>query len=390
MIAPEELRKKLAGNYRKYLRDSITNDILFPFRPRVNLKLDYTNFSEASKQIRKLEDQSKEKRGYGYIIEYRTVGTKRHGSQTTPESLIFPTPEDLFSYIGKKKEAEEFFLAVDSTCKAFDLPDQWIRRNTALILQYLSVWPEIITAVRRLKTIDADTNLNSLNSRSLPITLDTKFIERNRTPIQRLLEGINANSLDLSSPILSSNLLAWIRFYKSPYSFYNADLGIFPVEKLAKMDIPAERIVVIENKASFLLPLPIGITPFSNIGKDETTLLIWGQGNACLGLKDVSWLQEKELFYWGDMDLDGLAILGRFRKLFPRVESMGMSLETYTRYSCFAVPGNIPPRGSWFDYLTAEEQELEKYLRQNPEKSRLEQERLSHEEAQDAANPTNR
>ena len=376
MISPGELRIKLAGNYRKFLKNIITGNSMFPYRPRVNLELDNSNHAEAVRQIHSLEKESKSNRGFGYIIQYRTIHTRKYGEQTSPESLIFETPEDFFRFIGKESEATAFLQAVEATRNTLPIPDRWMRDNCQIILRYLNAWSDIITTVKQLQVLQIDPDLSQLNRRSLPITLNTKFIEQNKSPIQKILEEIGGDAIDLDSPVYSSEFLVWIRFHESPHSFYNANLGIFPIEEFTEMDFPAGRILIIENKASFIHPIPGKIISILDKEPAQSTLLIWGQGNACQRLKDVNWLQKRTVYYWGDMDLHGLAILGRFRKSFSHTRSVAMNLNTYRLHTQFAVPGKSLDRGSWYDYLNRDEKELVEYLIEHPEKSRVEQERV--------------
>ncbi|ORC34022.1 hypothetical protein B4O97_14130 [Marispirochaeta aestuarii] len=376
MISPEELRSRLLTRYPEFLKLVVTGESVFPYRPRVNLKIDFSQYNEAVRQIRKLETQAKEQKGFGYVIEFKTVRTRKFGTQTIPKAILFETPEDLFRFIGKKAEVAALFEAIDLTRKTIAVPDPWLCRNIPMILRYLDRWPDILRTAHQLSELHTNTDLRGLNRRTLPISLDTKFIERNRTPIQKILEEMGRESLDLDSPIYSSDFFVWTRFYEAAYSFYNADMGIFPVEEFSTMELPAERILVIENKACFIRPLPPLITSILKRESQETTLLIWGQGNACQRLKEVPWLMRKNLYYWGDMDLHGLAILGRFRSIFPHTLSAGMDLATYKHYTKFAVPGGSLDRGSWYDYLNLDEKELADYLIEHPEISRIEQERV--------------
>lgn len=376
MITPEALKQKLLKKYPVFLKEQIRGESSFPYRPRVDLALDYTRQKEALLQLRKLEEQAKPQRGYGYTLEYRTVKTRRFGTQTRPHALIFETPEDFFTFIDKQDEANRFFSCVDQSRSAFSVSDHWLSSHYSLILRYLDVWPDIIQTTGQLMELDTDADLTHLHSRLLPVSLDTKFIERNKSPIQKLLQELQITTFNLDDPIYSGEMLFWLRFYQSSHSFYHARIGIFPVEELQEMVLPVDRVLIIENKACFIQDIPRYIESLASPGGLAHTLLLWGQGNACLGLKNVSWLGDKELYYWGDMDLHGLAILGRFRKHFPGTRSLAMDMAAYEEYADFAVPGLDPGLGSWYDYLTVPEKELADCLRRNPERSRVEQERI--------------
>ena len=59
-------------------------------------------------------------------------------------------------------------------------------------------------------------------------------------------------------------------------------------------------------------------------------------------LKEISWLKNKKIIYWGDIDTHGFAILSRLRAHFPHIESNLMDEETLLKYehlwSCESQP----------------------------------------------------
>ncbi len=48
--------------------------------------------------------------------------------------------------------------------------------------------------------------------------------------------------------------------------------------------------------------------------------------------RQVSWLDSCALWYWGDIDIEGLTILSRLRSLFPQTRSLLMDGETLSRW----------------------------------------------------------
>ena len=63
---------------------------------------------------------------------------------------------------------------------------------------------------------------------------------------------------------------------------------------------------IVENEINFLA--------FPRV---EDSLLIFGSGYGVGRLKALKWLHECELYYWGDIDVHGLAILDSVRGNFP-------------------------------------------------------------------------
>jgi hypothetical protein len=125
----------------------------------------------------------------------------------------------------------------------------------------------------------------------------------------------------------------------------------------------ARRVFVIENKTN-LLTLPMR----------RDAIAIGGLGNAVSELAQLSWLRTREIWYWGDIDVEGLMILARFRLLFPQVRSIFMDLETLERWRDELAVSGSGARAPQMFGLTAQEQAAFELCR--TENVRIEQERL--------------
>jgi hypothetical protein len=56
--------------------------------------------------------------------------------------------------------------------------------------------------------------------------------------------------------------------------------------------------------------------------------VIFGRGYAVPTLESLAWLADIRLFYWGDIDTHGFAILDRLRRRFPHATPMLMDRAT--------------------------------------------------------------
>ncbi len=107
--------------------------------------------------------------------------------------------------------------------------------------------------------------------------------------------------------------------------------------------------------------------------------MIFGLGYGIQSLKETNCLREKEIFYWGDIDTHGFAILSQIRGHLPHVRSVLMDRETLLAHE--ALWGAETP-GKRFTgtlaHLTQQELELFDDLKQNRlgPHLRLEQERI--------------
>jgi hypothetical protein len=142
--------------------------------------------------------------------------------------------------------------------------------------------------------------------------------------------------------------------------------------ELVEVPLPAGRILVVENDRCLHLlpPMP-----------DTIAVLGAGLNLAWLG---ASWLREKDIGYWGDLDTWGLQMLAHARRLQPEIEAILMNHAVFNAHGPgLAVSENIPALPDPPDGLTQEEQTLYCYLRSLP-KGRLEQEFLPAAEVANA------
>ena len=86
--------------------------------------------------------------------------------------------------------------------------------------------------------------------------------------------------------------------------------------------------MICENKVN-LLTLP----------QLDRTVALGGLGNGIHRLFDISWLAINELFYWGDIDIEGLTILARIRHRFPQTKSVMMGIQTLEKYANLITQG---------------------------------------------------
>ena len=136
------------------------------------------------------------------------------------------------------------------------------------------------------------------------------------------------------------------------------------------MKLPVKRVFVVENKTNLLT---IALT----LPELEKTIVIFGSGYKVQNLKNTSWFNHVDLFYWGDLDIQGFEILSQFRSYFPQVKSILMDKLTFDRY--FEKDEGTPSKISILLSLTAEEQQLYELLKAN--NWRLEQEKIPFEYA---------
>jgi hypothetical protein len=90
----------------------------------------------------------------------------------------------------------------------------------------------------------------------------------------------------------------------------------------AQLDPAASRVFITENEINFLAFPPI-----------QDSMVIFGAGYGFDMLAAAAWLHERTIYYWGDIDTHGFAILNQLRTMFPHVRSVMMDRTTLLAHS---------------------------------------------------------
>ena len=362
MIGPDEVKAKALRRFRDVCRQWISGESPYPLSLRVSLSPGGLNESDLFAGWKKLYDDSKDVIGFGYLVEFEEKRTRNRGVQSIARRIVIPGREDHLKLISRKKVFDDF--RKDITAIRSLLPDggiQWCDKNISLILRNRSRWGEITEYVSYLK----DNPELDYSPREVPVA-DSKFYEHHRPAVKSLAS--EAIGKDFSEWELNSLWRPTLRFLDPSLKVYGFSKISVELEELSGFIPPStnrvKQVVILENRASF-----------DSIPEISGTLAIWGEGNAVQALRDIDWLKSIPLFYWGDMDLDGLAILSRFRRSFSHVKSLAMGLEDFLVFERFAVDtaSQTIPDGA---FLTEEENKLREVLESRSSANRLEQERI--------------
>jgi hypothetical protein len=107
----------------------------------------------------------------------------------------------------------------------------------------------------------------------------------------------------------------------------------------------------------------------------DKSIVIFGSGYGIENLKNIQWLHNVELFYWGDLDVQGFEILSQFRDYISHTKSILMDEITFEKY--FEKDKGTPTKITTTLNLTEDEQQLYDLLKSN--NWRLEQEKIPQE-----------
>ena len=367
MITPIEIKKKADNKYYAYLQSIVEGE---SFRPIViaGSKKPNEDTVKFEKELAELINHSKEKKGYGYTIEYQTIKTKQHGLQDIPISISFQSEYDYLKFINKEKETERFRKDVDRIISSFPELKDWIYRYPFKVIE--NNWDCLLKVCEYFKSNPKP----DLYIRELPIQVHTKFVEKHKGIIKELLdiiiaEHINTNekqfearfNLKYDEPIVRFRILDGSISQK----YYSGidDLSI-PISQFQCLTLPVQTVYIVENKINMLIfPLK------------KDSIVVWGHGFGVDVMRNVEWLKTKMIYYWGDLDAQGFQILSEIRTHFSQVKSFLMDRDTFEKYyeGDKGTETNVEKELC----LTQEEKDMFKYLKEN--NLRLEQEKIPFE-----------
>lgn len=366
MITSAEIKKKALRKYTDYLRNAAAGITFQQIEIPCNKKASDT-IAEYQREFYDIRSLSKEVKGYGYTIEWKTIKNKMLGTQDFPSKIMFETADDFERFLQKVKEVADFRKNVALINGKFSKLQHWIEKYPQKVIDNSEDWNNI------LKVLDyfSKNPLPKLYIRELPIEVHTKFVEQHKAVISELLdivieEYVDKNEKDFEKryglrydePMVRMRLLD--ETLATSY-FSGLDDITIPVSLFLKLKMPISMAYIVENKVNFLTFPPVA-----------KSIVIWGKGYGVASIKDSELLKSTELIYWGDLDAQGFEILSQFRSYFARVKSLLMDKATFDKY--FENDLGTPSRINAKLNLTTEEEELYSYIKTN--NYRLEQEKI--------------
>lgn len=304
------------------------------------------------------------------------------GSNAVPDEVWLDTLDDTLVLIGKQKEAKKFVTLLQLTRDEY--PDlwplllSWLEKRPLNALTLADAWPRLLNVVAWLqRNPRPDIYVRQVD---LP-GVDSKFIEAHRGVLSELFDlALPVTAIDASATGLSQFCRRY-GFKDKPlrirFRLLDPAVALLPGEceqdigvtqaAFEHLDIPVHRVFITENEVNFL-----AFPPWPN------SLVIFGAGYGFEVLAGAQWLHQREVYYWGDIDTHGFAILDQLRAQLPHVKSLLMDQATLLAHAT-QWGGEPQPTLRDLPRLTSQEAALFDELRDNRLRAgvRLEQERIS-------------
>ena len=312
-----------------------------------------------------------------YRVEMRALRHRVLGANEVPGAVWVDTLDDALDVLGKRREAGRFAALVERTRERQPRLLEWVARKPLKVLELADVWDQLLDVVDWVKRHPRP----GIYLRQVDIAgVHSKFIEAHRgVLIQWLDHVLSPEVVDATASGVSGFVRRYgfrdkprrirLRVLDPAQALFpgsgNADITLDSAS-FAHLDPTASRVFITENEINYLA--------FPQV---QDSLLIFGAGYGFEALGQAAWLTRCQVFYWGDIDTHGFAILDQLRTCLPHTCSLLMDRATLL---AFKAQWGVEDKQMLRDLprLNAEECALYDDLRDNRLSSnlRLEQERI--------------
>jgi len=312
-------------------------------------------------------------------VEWRQTPHRLFGQNAFPATAIFAHVEELARFLGVREEWDRFQSLLGTTRSRLPVLLPWLARRPISALSLHAEWEPLLGVVEWLRTHPRP----GIYLRQIPVSgVHTKFVEVHRKVLTEWLDlALPPAGIDLSArgaPGFNRRYGFRDKPERVRLRFLDPEKAVLPgrvgldltldSDSFARLAPGVRRVFITENEINFLAfpPLP-------------DSLIVFGSGYGWSTLADATWLNQCRIFYWGDIDTHGFAILDQLRIPLPHVASFLMDRTTLDTFR--DLWGDEPqPLRRDLPRLTPEEQTLYEDLRHNriAPNLRLEQERIAY------------
>lgn len=265
-------------------------------------------------------------------LEMRELKHRVLGQNAIPTEVWIDTIGDALAWIDKRREASRLAALIEQTRERQPALLNWLARRPLRALELSLDWSRLLEIVGWLQTHPQ----SGVYLRQVDIPgVHSKFIEAHR--------GALTEWLDLTLPCEAiDSSVTGVNQFVVRYGFRDRPLRIrfrildpkhallptggehditLDAESFARLDTKISRIFITENEVNFLA-----------FPKVADSLVVFGAGYGFEVLAQAAWLSHCRVFYWGDIDTHGFAILDQLRAHFKHVESFLMDRTTLLKF----------------------------------------------------------
>jgi hypothetical protein len=265
-------------------------------------------------------------------IEWRSLQHRVLGSQQLPATIWVDQLEPAVRWLKQTEATEQLRTLLAHTEASLPALRDWVLQHPLQAISFAAVWPQLL-AVVAWRQAHASPGIY-LRQVDIP-GVHSKFIERHQAVLTQLFTQvgivplpnttqfaarfgflerptrIRLRALDPEIQIIANTTFVDLKLDQA--SFARLDFRQFGA--------PLRRVFITENEINYL-----SFPPLAN------AIVIFGAGYGWEALASAVWLHQCEIYYWGDIDTHGFAILAQLRQYFPQVHSILMDQATLLQH----------------------------------------------------------
>ena len=374
---PRELKAQLARRWDRglLLRSLLTDEVTFPLR----LSVKAPTAAELTDSFEAVREWAAALTAMPHVrIEWREVRHRVHGLQRLHGQVWIDNLNDALTMLGKRRDAERLTQLADQTRMTVPSLLPWLARFPLQAIELAEHWSALLAVVRWV----IEHPRPGIYFRQVDVPgIHSKFIEAHRAVLSDLLNLALPGDAIALDQIGVSQFARRFGFLDKParirFRVLDERIRILPrsacpdialdIDSFASLDLPVKHVFITENEINFLA-FPAA----------DDAIVIFGAGYGWAALARAAWLARCTVFYWGDIDTHGFAILDQLRGRFAHVRSFLMDKETLLIHQAqWGVESERVVHD--LDRLSVDERELFDMLRDDliSKNLRLEQERLA-------------
>jgi hypothetical protein len=320
-----------------------------------------------------------------FAVTYRTVKGKNLGANSVPARVRIESFEQLCALIGTNRDVRSLDTILRHTEAAMTTLVPWVVAHPLKAVEHHSIWGELLATVTWITTNSTEV----LYLRQIDVEgLDTKFVDHHRKLLDELLTAVlpehridpEYSAADFARRFRFRPKPAYTRLrLLNPQPAFPKGLSEITLrtEELAALELVADTVFVVENEITYLA--------FPAV---PNSIVIFGSGFSLAALRDIPWMDSREIVYWGDIDTHGFDILHRLRARFDSVQSIMMDHQTLLAHPRQWVNEPSPTNRALTNLNDAEQALYHDLIEDRYGKAvRLEQERVRFSSLQQALEP---
>jgi hypothetical protein len=330
---PGDLRAQITRLWERgeLLASLVTGEPIFPRR----MPLKSPTSAEIAERFEDIRQWVGELRALSRCrVEMREFKHRIFGANALPDAVWIDTAEDAVALIGKQRDAARFAALLDVTRVREPRLIPWLARRPLRALELADAWGRLLDICAWFQAHPRpDVYLRQID---IP-DVHTKFIETYRSVLSELLDCVlPPEAIDLSRSGVNQFAVRY-GFRDKPlrirFRMLDSNKALLPsgspeqdmtldAASFARLDAGVGQIFITENEINFLAFPPM-----------RDSMVIFGSGYGFEMLADARWLSRHRIYYWGDIDTHGFAILDQLRSQFSHVESFLMDRTTLLAFT---------------------------------------------------------